>query len=143
MSTETKQETECRWKDIPAAILPHLRHLKYTEPVCVLHELNLGDGFTVRVIGDPGNGAYEWLISRPEGSIKSKVEFSDCGYGCSDIALRDGLIAYFGLPNELQSLHRRNAEVVEACRKVMTCAGLPDSVKDLVRQALRNAKGGG
>lgn len=92
------------WQAIPENILPKLRaSLQYTEPECVLHELDLGDGFIIRVIGDPGNGCYEWLIERPEQSIRQHLEFSDCGYGQSEIALRDGLIAYFGLPNAVKA----------------------------------------
>lgn len=90
-------------KEIPAAILAKVKNLRYSTAVCVLHELDLGDGYFVRVIGDPDNGAYEWCISRPESAKiygKPTFEHSDDGYGQPEIALRDGLIAYFGMPDE-------------------------------------------
>lgn len=48
----------------------------------------------VEVVGDPENACYEWVIRRGA----SVEKHSDVGYGSSDIALRDGLIAYHGLP---------------------------------------------
>jgi hypothetical protein len=89
-------------KEIPAHILSKL-DLHYSEPCFVLHELDLGDGYFIRVIGDPDNGAYEWCVERPESAKrygKPAIEYSDAGYGQTEIALRDGLIAYFGLPEE-------------------------------------------
>lgn len=73
---------------------PRLK-LRYTdaEDLTVLHSLRMGDGYSVLVVGNPENGSYEWVIARA-----GKLDHSDCGYGDSDIALRDGLIAMHGLP---------------------------------------------
>lgn len=52
-----------------------------------------GDGVSdlIDVIGDPDNGAYEWVLRDSAGKI---VKHSDCGYGSTVAAMRDGLIAY-------------------------------------------------
>lgn len=49
----------------------------------------------VWVVGDPDNGAYEWVLVK-DGQAE---RHSDFGYGQSSIALRDGLIAVHGLPD--------------------------------------------
>lgn len=55
--------------------------------------LDMGDA-TLVIEGEPGNAVFEWRLERSEG----KPEHSDCGYGAPEVALRDGLIAYYGLP---------------------------------------------
>lgn len=72
-------------------------NLHYTDAsdLVVLHHLPMSDGYSVRVVGNPDNASYEWVIERG-----GKLFHSDCGYGDSDIALRDGLIAMHGLPND-------------------------------------------
>ena len=95
-------------KDIPEQIKLQLK-LDYSTPVCILHELEIEDGYFIRVIGDPDNGAYEWLIERPKPTPytnRPAVEFSNCGYGISEVAFRDGLIAYYGLPNDVANLQK-------------------------------------
>lgn len=70
----------------------------------ILHELEIDDGYFIRVIGDPDNGGYEWVIERPGPTPYTKrpaIEFSNVGYGITEIALRDGMIAYYGLPNKV------------------------------------------
>ena len=37
------------------------------------------------------------------------MEFSNCGYGISEVAFRDGLIAYYGLPNDVANLQKEEA----------------------------------
>ncbi len=49
-----------------------------------------GQSDWIEVIGDPDNGAYEWVIRRG-GKI---TEHSDAGYGSTLVAMRDGLAAY-------------------------------------------------
>ena len=86
---------------IPEHLKPHLTKLKYSTAVHVLHELELGDGYFIRVVGSGDDGCYEWVIERPHATPHTKrpaIEFSDVGYGQSEVALRDGLIAYYGLP---------------------------------------------
>lgn len=73
------------WKNLP---------LRYTDPIGILRKLEIDDSVHILVIGDGLLGAYEWAIER-DGLVE---EHSDVGYGCADIALRDGLIAYYGLP---------------------------------------------
>lgn len=86
-------------KEIPANILTKLRTLTHTSPKCALHELHVAPEIILRVIGDPENGAYEWVIESVA-TNQCELEFSNCGYGQSAIALRDGLIAFFGVPEE-------------------------------------------
>lgn len=72
--------------------------LKYTDPLKVLYHLPGSEGYSVSVVGDPDNGAYEWVVL-----IGGKLKHSNCGYGDADIALRDGLIEMHGLPTEPQN----------------------------------------
>lgn len=65
--------------------------LRYTEPKEILRELDVDDGVRILVIGDGSSGAYEWAIERG----LHVDQHSDVGYGHADIALRDGLIAYY------------------------------------------------
>lgn len=60
----------------------------------VVHSITL-DGFdhTLEVVGNPEWASYEWVIRRG-----GEVEHSDCGYGIAAVALRDGLVAYYGVP---------------------------------------------
>ncbi len=78
----------------------HKLRLRYTDAddLSVLHHLPMSEGWSVRVVGNPDNCAYEWVVERA-----GKVEHSDCGYGDPDIALRDGLIAMHGFPKESNS----------------------------------------
>lgn len=62
----------------------------------VLHSLPMSDGYSVKVVGNPDMGSYEWMVE-----CGGKIEHSDCGYGDSDIALRDGLIVMHGYPQEV------------------------------------------
>ena len=71
----------------------HVR-FRYSDPVEIFWELEIGDGIRLLVIGDGSMGAYEWAIERAE----YIEEHSDAAYGIVDIALRDGLIEVYGLP---------------------------------------------
>lgn len=62
----------------------------YRIPLDHLHQL--------AVVGDVANACYEWVIEK-QGKI---VAHSNVGYGDSSIALRDGLIAYYGLGDVLE-----------------------------------------
>lgn len=68
--------------------------LKYVDPdrIRVLHDFETDPGCHVKVIGDPANGAYEWLIENADGGVM----FSDVGYGIPECALRDGLAVWWG-----------------------------------------------
>lgn len=75
-------------------VLPYQHPLiiRYADParIRVLYEVQIDAAEFVRVIGDPENGAYEWLIQTAD-----YIKHSDAGYGQSAIALRDGLFVYF------------------------------------------------
>lgn len=64
--------------------------------VRLLYRKCVGATDWVEVIGDPDGGGYEWVIRNDAGKI---VEHSDCGYGCTDTALRDGIAAYYHEPD--------------------------------------------
>lgn len=72
--------------------------LRYTDAnnLTVIHHLPGSVGYAVWVVGNPGNASYEWIVE----SAGKRREHSDCGYGDSDVALRDGLIVRHGLPSE-------------------------------------------
>lgn len=67
---------------------------RYTENRKTLHSIPVGMTDLVEVVGDPDNAAYEWLVRTPDGVR----EHSDVAYGSPEVALRDGLIAYCGMP---------------------------------------------
>ena len=101
----------------PATILPRPLILHHTDASCLkdLHDIEVDCGVHVKVVGNPENGAYEWLIQRDD-----RIVHSDCGYGMSAIALRDGLIYY----TEAEQL---TAHVSE-----------PQTIQRLVRAGIRN-----
>lgn len=68
--------------------------LEYTngKDLRVLYDINVGSNERLKVVGQPEFGSYEWLIERADGTLL----YSDCGYGCADYALRDGLIVWHG-----------------------------------------------
>lgn len=71
-------------------------HFRYTANRRVLHSIPVDLNGAVVVAGDPDNAAYEWVVC-DHGRVSAH---SDCAYGNPEIALRDGLIAYYGLPAE-------------------------------------------
>lgn len=91
--------------------------LKYTEPTEILRKLDVDEGVRVLVIGDGSNGAYEWAIERG----LHVDEHSDVGYGCADIALRDGLIAYYGPSTSVrqESSLQRHIALAEAAHDLL------------------------
>lgn len=66
-------------------------HFKYTHVTATYHCIEVDAGTFVEVVGDGPNARYEWQIRRA-GRIEAH---SDLGYGCAEIALRDGLVEYF------------------------------------------------
>jgi hypothetical protein len=94
--------------DVPEQLRAYLQpRMQYSEPVSVLHEIKM-DGFvTLLVVGHPDMGSYEWVLAR--GDV-TPDKHSDAGYGCADIALRDGLIAYHGLPADSEKERLRKIE---------------------------------
>lgn len=69
--------------------------LHYTDDVRTLLTVECDGGLSVEVFGDGDNGSYEWRLVADNGLVE---QHSDCGYGIPALALRDGLIAYYGPP---------------------------------------------
>ena len=85
----------------------------YTEPTAKCRTICVARDLYLDVVGDPANISYEWVLRDAAGSV---LHHSDCGYGDDVVALRDGLIAYCGLPavetlRELRDLMELEAEV--------------------------------
>lgn len=70
---------------------------KYTDAIRELYRIPVDCNAVLIIEGDPNNASYEWRI---EGGSQDG-EHSNCGYGMPEIALRDGLIAYFGAPDQV------------------------------------------
>lgn len=77
--------------DVPAPASRKLQALplKYTEAAEIYGVRGVDDNVNVIIFGQPFS--YEWAIER-DGKI---AEHSDCGYGIADVALIDGLTAYY------------------------------------------------
>jgi hypothetical protein len=77
-------------KAMLAALERRGRDLNYTAPKTVYHcvEADYRDVY-VGVFGDGANGSYEWFIW--DGGTQT-LRTSDCGYGCTGVALCDGLV---------------------------------------------------
>jgi hypothetical protein len=69
---------------------------RYTRIESVVMSLPLEHGYSAHVIGDPDNAAYEFVIFN--GPLIAKR--SDVCYGNCLVALRDALIAHFGMPQQ-------------------------------------------
>lgn len=80
-------------QEIMAEIRKALRwkfHYIDVEEAEVLLVVPVGLAGWVAAIGHPSDGSYEWA-ARDDGAAQ-RYENSDCGYGCSSVALRDGLV---------------------------------------------------
>lgn len=84
-------------------VLPRRLAMEYTDPTCLrtVYDISVDFSVNVMVVGDPENGAYEWLIKRD-----THLVHSNSGYGCADIALRDGLMVYWSEPIDFERLKR-------------------------------------
>lgn len=69
--------------------------LHFSSDVKTLLTIPCDSGDSIEVFGDPENASYEWRLVDEAGLVE---QHSDCGYGLPAIALRDGLIAFYGLP---------------------------------------------
>lgn len=67
---------------------------KYTGACVEIHRVSVGIHEDVIAVGDPDSAAYEWVVVRGD----EVLSHSDVAYGSPAVALRDGLIEYFGLP---------------------------------------------
>lgn len=81
-----------------AASKPPFRipRFKYTATPVLLTTVHVDLHIDLHIVGDPHDGGYEWVIVN-RGNVE---QHSDCGYGMQSIALRDGLIAFHGLPED-------------------------------------------
>lgn len=79
----------------PVTDLSKYPRFAYSRVTHELYRVDVDLENQVVIVGDPDNGCYEWMIRTPQGIERH----SDVGYGDSAIAMRDGLIAYFGLPD--------------------------------------------
>jgi hypothetical protein len=70
---------------------------KYIEDRAPLYSIEVGMGSVYVEVVRNFHESYEWVI-RVDG--EGIVEHSDCGHGIASMALRDGLIAYYGLPKK-------------------------------------------
>lgn len=59
------------------------------------YRLDLEEGITVEIFGDPENASYEWRLVHANGLVE---QHSDCGYGLPVVAMRDALVIFYGLP---------------------------------------------
>ena len=69
--------------------------LDYSRDVETVLTISIDMTMVLEIFGDPDNASYEWCLVRKDGEVE---QHSNCGYGISSIALRDGLCAYHGLP---------------------------------------------
>lgn len=99
-------------KPISKKIASALQHLHYRAPTHIIYDLPLDDGDRLLVVGDPDNGGYEWCFLF--GSGEPQIQSSNCAYGCSTVALRDGLVKYHGLPASLENLFPEHTSVPSA-----------------------------
>lgn len=109
-----------------------LPHFKYTGDSKVLMTVDVDMDAEVLIVGQPENGAYEWVIVS-HGTVE---RHSDCGYGMCSIALRDGLVAYHGL----SALHDAAPDLAEALRHALAYIGdLPGTKTDGLVASMRAA----
>lgn len=87
---------EANAKSTSVSIAPRQVRFEFTLNCGTYYSIDVGFNDTVEVIGDRSNASYEWWILR-KGLV---IHHSDCGYGTPESALRDGLIAFLGLPSE-------------------------------------------
>jgi hypothetical protein len=69
--------------------------MEYTDgkDLTILFDIPVDMNASVKVVGQPDWGAYEWVIE----SADSALTYSNSGYGSADYALRDGLIVFHGI----------------------------------------------
>lgn len=77
--------------ELPASATAQLQQFrgKYSDIVSIFHVVCCYENCYAGVAGDGDNGAYEWFFWDGH-----RMEISDCGYGCSEWALRDVLTKF-------------------------------------------------
>jgi hypothetical protein len=71
--------------------------LNFTRDTATLVAFEVDPGVILEVFGDAESGNYEWRVVRPDGLVE---QHSNVGYSEPGFALRDGLCAYIGPPEE-------------------------------------------
>lgn len=71
--------------------------LDYTKDVKTLLSIQVDMGMTLEVFGEPDAANYEWRLVLDNGLVE---QHSNVGYGVPAVALRDGLCAFLGVPEE-------------------------------------------
>lgn len=75
-------------------VYPFHLPMEYTDgkDLTILFDISVDLNASVKVVGQPDWGAYEWVIENAD----STLTYSNSGYGSPDYALRDGLIIFHG-----------------------------------------------
>lgn len=96
-------------RPVPPTLRTRLDRLKYTPAISILRELHgVGGGpLNVLVIGSLADVSYEWVLTR--GADQVVATHSDDGYASADVALRDGLIAALGVPDNFVEIMAKGA----------------------------------
>lgn len=66
------------------------------EALSIVYEIPLEPGYALFVVGEPEMGWYEWVI---HDDLRRQLTHSQESYGISWCALRDGLVAHWGVPD--------------------------------------------
>lgn len=69
------------------AALDRKKQTDYSDLVTIFYAIQLGTDYWVGVVGDGGNGAYETFVW-----TGGDVRVSNCGYGGTEVALREVLL---------------------------------------------------
>ena len=87
MNTEINNRIQAKVpQEIVAPLIRAARAWEYSSLVDIFHCIQLGLNWWVGVVGDGENGGYEWFILH-----NGECQTSNCGYGCTEVALRDVL----------------------------------------------------
>lgn len=78
--------------NMPLSLRALRSKFKFSDVNSIVLRLELEADDFLYVVGDRDNGSYEFVILRGD----DVVDFSDCGYGIPNIALREGLSMYYG-----------------------------------------------
>jgi 6-phosphogluconate dehydrogenase len=77
------------------------------------------------------------LPARYEGAIPPAAEPYLSGHRDARLAAAELVVK----SDELRKLEADRAALLEGCRKALTCASIPDYVRDVIRDAVRAAEG--
>lgn len=132
MSEDEKQQLRDAGRGPFGAVMSALTlpHFHYTGESEILMSIDVDMDAELLIVGQPENGAYEWVIVN-HGVVE---KHSDCGYGMRSIALRDGLIAFHGMA----PLYEATADLAEALQALLYACDSPELIIK-ARAALKKA----